>query len=349
MPLTSKQINNALEIIDGVSITGSDAVFDELAQRLSITNEGQKQHYEDSWARTSIKFEQARDSSANLESLLSAVAGVPLSNGIVSNDIGANTVKINIANFRPTDGHMIMVRDGKYVMVPNATTDTRMIDTIVNAFNDDTQAVVELGCGWGRNLAAIALSTHRRDLTFVGLEQSENGLNCTQELLQKDPTIQFSTDHFDFYNPDFSGVQDLNDIVVFSCAAIEQIAFIGTDFIDRVMAMANNVTLIFYEPIGWQRIGQLQEFGVATTLKEMMGNIPLEKFHVKEYIFNLVDAAVLSNAVSWSIGGRYNLNLLSVIQHAIKRQIVDMKQAEYDISGMNPFNPYSLIVLKKRK
>jgi hypothetical protein len=100
MPLTSEQIKNALEIIDGVSITASDAVFDELAQRLSITNEGQKQHYEDSWARTSIKFEQARDSSANLESLLSAVEGVPFSNGIVSNDIGANKVRINIANIR---------------------------------------------------------------------------------------------------------------------------------------------------------------------------------------------------------------------------------------------------------
>ncbi len=348
MPITKDDLTAALELVDCVSISASDAVFEELATRLNNMNDKQKKHYQNSWSNTSKNFENARRKYGDLQSTLDEVTGIPHSNGIITSDVGGNEIRVNMASYIPTEGHMVVVRNGRYEMVPNETTDDRLIDTVLDALTDDTQAVIEMGCGWGRNLASTALGTGRRDLTFIGLEQSADGLKCTKDLLAIDPTIQAKTNHFDFYSPDFSVLQEYDNIVIFSCAAIEQIAFIGADFIDRVMAISDNVTLILYEPIGWQRSKQLQEFGVMTTVMEIMGNVPADKQHMQVYDFDLMDTAVSANAVSWSIGGRYNLNLWSVIQDAISRGVVKTTRSEFDIFGINPFNPYSLVVLEKQ-
>lgn len=348
MPITKDNITAALALIECVSISASDAVFEDLAARFNAMNDIQKDHYQNSWSKTAKKFERARSTCDDLQSTLNEVSGIPHSNGIITSDVGSNKIRINMASYVPTEGHMVVVKNGRYEMVPNETTDERLIDTVLHALTDDTKAVIEMGCGWGRNLAGTALRTERRDLTFIGLEQSADGLKCTKDLLAIDPTIQAKTNHFDFYSPDFSMLKDYDNIVVFSCAAIEQIAFIGADFIDRVMAICDNVTLILYEPFGWQRSKQLQEFGVMTTVMEIMGNVPADKQHLKVYDFELMDSAVSANAVSWSIGGRYNLNLWSVIQDAISRKIIKAIRSEFDVSGINPFNPYSLVVLEKQ-
>lgn len=348
MALTKEHITDALALIDEVSISATDDVFDDLAQRLNAANTVQKNHYQSAWTGVTKRFESARGNTSSLAELLDHINGVPTSNGITISDVGSNQITINMAGFVPNPGHMVIVRNGRYEMVPNETTDTRLIDAIIGAMTNETQAVIELGCGWGRNLASTAINTDRRELTFIGLEQSVDGLRCTEELLSKDPTVTFETNHFDFYNPDFSDLKKYKNVIVFSCAAIEQIALIGADFIDQVMSIADSVTLIFQEPFGWQRIKQLQEFGVMTTVMEIMGNTPPEKHHQHTYSFDLVDNSISANAVSWSIAGKYNLNLWSVIQHAVARNLVDMNRAEFDIFGLNPFNPYSLVVLNKR-
>lgn len=348
MPVSRQDITDALALIDAVSISATDEVFEDLAHRLNLANTIQKDHYQSIWAGTTEKFENARNTCDNLEDFFNQVNGVPTSNGITISDVGTNKITINMGQFIPKAGHMVVVRNGRYEMVPNGTTDIRLIETIVGALSGKTQAIVELGCGWGRNLANTALHTDRRDLTFVGLEQSKDGLRCTEELLSQDPTIRYQTGYFDFYEPDFSMLSEFDDVLVFSCAAIEQIAFIGAGFIDKIMSAAENVTLIFYEPFAWQCDKQLQEFGVMTAVMEIMGNVPQEKHHQLTYSFDLEDRAVSANAVSWSIAGKYNLNLWSVIQNAVSRGIVDMERVEFDIFGLNPFNPYSLVVLTKR-
>lgn len=46
---------------------------------------------------------------------------------------------------------------------------------------------------------------------------------------------------------------------------------------------------------------------------------------------------------------RYNLAYLcSVFQYLLARRLVGLYPAALDVSGLNPFNPYSLIVLNKR-
>lgn len=348
MPLDKDYITDALGLIDSVSISASDSVFTELANRLSLANANQKDHYQDVWSGITKRFENARDSANDLAELLAKVEGVPPSNGLVMSAVANNKIKINMASFERNDGHMVVIRDGHHEMVPNSVTDNRLIEAIADSVTPDTEAVIELGCGWGRNLAAAALEIPNRDITFIGLEQASDGLRCTTELLSKDPTIQFETDYFDFYAPDFTKLRKHKRATVFSCAAIEQIAFIGARFIDQLLDIAEEVTLILYEPIGWQRNPEHQKFAVLTAVQEIMGNIPPEKEHIKDYMFDLKDSAIAANAVSWSIAGRYNFNLWSVILNAVARSIVDMNRAEFDIFGPNPFNPYSLVVLNKR-
>ena len=348
MSLTKDHITDALALMDSLTISASDAVFEDLARRLEDTNSSQKDDYQKAWAEKVNRFETGRDTCNSMAQLLDHVGGIPTSNGLIISAIASNQIKIGKGAFSPTPGHMVIVRDGRYEMVPNAISDSRLAKAVLNAVTDQTQAIVELGCGWGRNLANAAIETPRRDLTFVGLEQAKDGLRCTEELLSKDSSVRFQTAHFDFYDPDYSSLSEFSNIVVFSCAAIEQIAFIGADFIDDIMAIADNVTLILYEPIGWQRTKHYEKFALHTALSEIMEKNSPDKQHVLNYIFDLDNQALEQNAASWSVCAKYNLNLWSVIQNAISRDVVELIRAEFDIFGINPFNPYSLIVLKKR-
>ncbi len=348
MPLTKDHITDALALMDSLTISASDTAFEDLARRLESTNSSQKDDYQNAWSKKVDHFETGQDTCGSMSELLDHVGGIPNSNGLIIGAIASNQIKIGKGAFSPTPGHMVIVRDGRYEMVPNATSDSRLVEAVLNAVTDQTQAIVELGCGWGRNLASTAIKTPRRDFIFVGLEQAKDGLLCTEKLLSKDPCIKYRTAHFDFYDPDYFPLSEFSDIVVFSCAAIEQITFIGAKFIDEVMAIADNVTLILYEPIGWQRNKVYENFALHTALSEIMENIPVDKQHVLNYIFDLDDQVLEQNAVSWSVCAKYNLNLWSVIENALSRDVVDLKSAAFDIFGVNPFNPYSLIVLEKR-
>lgn len=348
MSLTKDHLVDALALIDSVSISASDGVFTELANRLNAANAYQKDHYQDAWSLTTKRFEKACESTCNIAELLAEVEGVPSSNGIVMDAVAKNKITINMASFERTEGHMVVIKDGHHEMVPNSVTDNRLIEAVVDSVKPDTEAIIELGCGWGRNLAAAAIKIPDNDITYIGLEQAPAGLRCTKELLSRDPRIKFQTGNFDFYTPDFSILKKYKRATVFTCAAIEQIAFIGTRFIDQVLQISDEITLIFYEPFGWQRNPDHQKFAVLTALQEVMGNVPPEKEHTLNYVFDLNDNAIAANAVSWSIASRYNFNLWSVILNAVARSIVDMDRAEFDIFGLNPFNPYSLVVLNKR-
>lgn len=347
MPLSKDHITDALALIDSINISATDAAFEDLALRLQRANSSQKNDYQNAWSKKARRFETAHANCEDMSQFLDHVSGVPASNGLIISAIANNQMNIGNGPFSPTDGHMVIIRDGRYEMVPNTISDPRLVDAVIDATTDQTQAIVELGCGWGRNLASAAIRMHRRDLTFIGLEQAQDGLHCTERLLSKDPSVRFLTSHFDFYEPDYSSLEEFDDIVVFSCAAIEQIAFIGTSFIDDVMAIADNVTLILYEPIGWQRNVDFHKFALHTALSEIMENMPPEKQHILNYTFDLDDRLIEQNAVSWSVCALYNLNLWSVIQDAASRGIVNLTRAEFNIFGVNPFNPYSLIVLEK--
>lgn len=348
MPLSKEYIKDALALMEGVSVNATDAAFEHLARLLDVTDDAHKDLYKTSWALKAELLKSGEETCNNIAELHDHLNGIPTSNGYLISSIACNPIKMNPGNFQRTDGHMIIVRDGKYEMVPNDTSDTRVVDAVVSAVNDKTQALIEMGCGWGRNLANAALGLSRRDITFIGLEPAEEGRKCTEALLSKDPNVQYKTSYFDFYDPDFSLIKEYDDIVIFSCAAIEQITLIDAKFIEKITALADNVTLIFYEPIGWQRTIDHQRFGAHTVLTEIMGSVPVTEFHQGKYTFEMVDGAVDANAVSWAVICRYNLNLLSLIHNAISRNVVDLKSADYEIFGLNPFNPYSLFVLGKR-
>lgn len=348
MPVTKEYIKDALALMEGVDVSATDGALDLLVSKLGRTDASHQGMYQEAWANKADALAKAKDSTSDMPELLDLMYGVPESDGFMIAAIVGAKIQVNTRDFVQTDGHMIIIRDGKYEMVPNETNDSRLVDAVVASVTDSTQAVIEMGCGWGRNLAGAALDIERRDITFVGLEPSESGRECTKGLLSKDPTIQHRTGHFDFYNADFSLIEDFDDIVIFSCAAIEQVTLLDPKFIDQVLAIADKVTLIFYEPIGWQRTIDHQRFGAHQILTEIMGNVPVTEFHQSKYIFEMMDGAVDANAVSWAVICRYNLNLLSMIQNAISRGVVDLKSADYEIFGLNPLNPYSLFVLEKR-
>ena len=60
-------------------------------------------------------------------------------------------------------------------------------ETVLQACRDQTQLVVELGSGWGRNLLALWLGGGPRDARYVGAEYTEAGRRVYGRLAELDP------------------------------------------------------------------------------------------------------------------------------------------------------------------
>ena len=145
MPLTKDHITGALALIDSLNISASDAAFEDLARRLDDTNSSQKDDYQEAWSEKLSRFETGRDTCESMAQLLAHVGGIPASNGLIISAIAGNQIKIENGAFSPTPDHMVIVHNGRYEMAPNSVSDSRLVETVLNAVSDDTQAIVELG------------------------------------------------------------------------------------------------------------------------------------------------------------------------------------------------------------
>ena len=118
-------------------------------------------------------------------------------------------------------------------------------------------------------------------------------------------------------------------------------------FFQKLLDSAEKLTLVFYEPIGWQRFKGLSRFAVKTYFNEFCNLIPSEKWIGQDPTFKLSDELFHENAVTWSVIHRYNLNLLNQISDLVDNRRMQLVQADYDIFGSNPVHPMSLFILKK--
>ena len=348
MGIGGAQLGEALELLD-VGVTADAAALGQLALRLQAVNDGQKKSYERAWAGLLAAYEAAEAEAAGVADALAALSSPTTSDGLVNPVVHRQSrpVRIDPGPFETLEGRIVTVADGRYRQIACAeVSDDRFLDRLAPLVGPDCQAVVELGAGWGRNLAGLALRLDRPDLRFIAAEQSASGRDVAARLLSLGGRFQGEAVPFDFYAADFAFLEGVEEALIFTHAAIEQIAFLPVDFIARIAASCPRATLVFMEPFGWQANPALARNVVHRFLTDLRdGRDPSAV--VEQHRFALTDEMIDQNAAVWALAGRYSMNLFSVIRAA--EGVMTLADLQLNWEGRNLFNPYSLAVMRARR
>jgi len=142
---------------------------------------------------------------------------------------------------------------GNQLMVP-AYADISSIaaNWIVDLVDADCAAIVELGCGYGRNLFNIHNLGGPRDIPYYGAEYTDSGKSLTALLTSLENTIDVRVEHFDHSAPDLNFLGQEAEILIFTCHSIEQVELIPSTYFADLAQLDKKVTCIHFEPFGFQ-------------------------------------------------------------------------------------------------
>jgi len=183
------------------------------------------------------------------------------------------------------------------------------ITEILNEYLAADDTLVELGCGWGRNLFYALQS--RLCKKAIGAEYTEEGL-MLGKLIGKQFGLPIDFFHFDYYNPNpnLELLQKLKGTVVFTHNSIEQITYLPEETILSLIESRPRA-VIHFEPI--------YEYRNKNTLLHYMW---------KRYT-EIND---------------YNRNLLTVLKMFEEQGRLKITVEKVHSLGLNAFNPGSFIV-----
>jgi len=180
-------------------------------------------------------------------------------------------------------------------------------------YREEFDCVVELGCGFGRNLFEIVYRFGPKGIPYFGGEIAQSGIKGGELLasLQSEFDIRFF--FFDFNKPDLSLLKSCKRVFVFTCHAIESVHLISMDLISTIAHSAERVVCVHLEPFGFQANPDLGKYTI------------LQK--------------------EWFDSKNWNVNLWTTVKEASKLGIIDIEFAAQEIiCNKDPGNPTSLLV-----
>lgn len=156
---------------------------------------------------------------------------------------------------------------GQPLMVPYHTTDN-LHDFIIDfiAEHGPFDCIVELGCGYGRNLFEIFYGGGPRHARYFGGELTESGVGVARDLAALAPEMDATFFHFDYLDPDLAAVPRFGRTLVFTVHSIEQVNMIDARLFGVIAGVAREVTCIHLEPFGFQ----FADLGPVTKLHRAM-------------------------------------------------------------------------------
>ncbi|MBR8465152.1 hypothetical protein KDE13_02080 [Campylobacter sp. faydin G-140] len=161
-------------------------------------------------------------------------------------------------------------------------------DFLIDAYDKTGpyDAIVELGCGYGRNLFDIFYRGGPIDVAYYGGEFTQSGVQIATELAAATPNMNIKFFHFNHLNPEISFLtSEIKRAFVFTCHTIEQVTMIPDNWFEVVASIASHVRCIHLEPFGFQ----VRTLGETTKLQK-------EMFNENQWNLNFIDA--LKSAVS---------------------------------------------------
>ena len=193
--------------------------------------------------------------------------------------------------------------NGNIIILPKHTSynfRTLLIDLIDATGPYD--AIIELGCGYGRNLFEIFYGGGPRDAKYIGGEFTKSGVEIAQKLAKKAPKMKTEFFHFNHLEPKLPFKKPFKRAFVFTCHSIEQVMQINENWFDEVVKVGEFVRGAHIEPFGFQ----LKNSG------------PLSDMHKDFMIQN-----------SW------NINFAEVLRQAVERKIIKDEQIFLEM-GVTP-------------
>ena len=193
--------------------------------------------------------------------------------------------------------------NGNIIILPKHTSydfTTLLIDLIDATGPYD--AIIELGCGYGRNLFEIFYGGGPREAKYIGGEFTKSGVEIAQKLAKKAPKMKTEFFHFNHLEPKLPFKKPFKRAFVFTCHSIEQVMQINENWFDEVVKAGEFVRGAHIEPFGFQ----LKNSG------------PLSDMHKDFMIQN-----------SW------NINFAEVLRQAVERKIIKDEQIFLEM-GVTP-------------
>lgn len=193
--------------------------------------------------------------------------------------------------------------NGNIIILPKHTSydfRTLLIDLIDATGPYD--AIIELGCGYGRNLFEIFYGGGPREAKYIGGEFTKSGVEIAQKLAKKASKIKTEFFHFNHLEPKLPFKKPFKRAFVFTCHGIEQVMQINENWFDEVVKAGEFVRGAHLEPFGFQ----LKNSG------------PLSDMHKDFMIQN-----------SW------NINFAEVLRQALERKIIKDEQIFLEM-GVTP-------------
>lgn len=231
---------------------------------------------------------------------------------------------------------MAYVINGRYVMAPpSVRSDTVLADLVIRQVTDDTKVIVELGCGWGRNLFRIYCRLPGNPIVYIACELTDTGRSAVERIAKTDKRMTCFPQAFDYRNPDLSFIKGKPDAVFFTSHSIEQITVLGEEIFDAILAATGRCRCVHLEPVGWQRDSDLKQWVISGGAEKTEKN------------YDVGEENVLKNAAIWAALNKYNTDLLEVLESLEAKGRIRVLQRSYDVIGTNPFNPGTAIVWEK--
>ena len=116
----------------------------------------------------------------------------------------------------------------------------------------DTDLIIELGAGWSWHLFSAWVGGGPRSAVYVAAEYTESGRRASAQLADLDPALDFRAIEFDYREPTFDSLDRGRHAVLFTQHSIEQVAQVPESLFDAIRSVADRVSCIHFEPVGWQ-------------------------------------------------------------------------------------------------
>ena len=189
-------------------------------------------------------------------------------------------------------------------------------EAVIAACRDDTGAVVDLGCGWGRSLFDIWLRGGPRAAGYHALEFTQAGVDCVNLLASLEPRITVVAARFDFRNPDFSSLpRGLAHAAVFTISSVHQVPTLDKDAFRAILTIADSVDCLHFEQIGWQ----------------------------------INPGARAAADRDYAVRNDYNRNLWDVLTGLKENREIEIVDVRADLFGMQALYPISLVHWRSRR
>jgi hypothetical protein len=127
-----------------------------------------------------------------------------------------------------------------------------VLEMLLAACTAGTDLIVELGSGWAWHLLSLWCSGGPPAARYVAAEYTEAGRDASENLASLDPRLHFQALPFDYAQPDLGAVSSADEAVVFTVNSVEQVPRIDPAVFDAIRGLAEHVTCVHCEPVGWQ-------------------------------------------------------------------------------------------------